>query len=292
VTRSSPRGSARSALRLTRSKARSFYLASLFMPSSIRADVHALYAFYRTVDDLVDEQPDAFNRQDRVAILSAWESALRGEQPADNAFVGGAIGLASRYNIPIDYLCLVLEGARFDLEMRTIETRQELIHYSVLMAGSVGMVMSHILGARDVESLSAASDLGVAMQITNVLRDVGEDLTRGRIYLPLDELQKHGCGIGDLKRGQVDESFRGVMQTLALLAREYYDSGMRGIPRLDRSSQFSIYLAATLYRRILDKIEEQDFNVFSRRASLGAAEKWMMTMPTYLAHRQVDRRQS
>jgi 15-cis-phytoene synthase len=292
VVRVLPNDSARSALRLTKSKARSFYLASLFMPSSVRADVHSLYAFYRTVDDLVDEPFDACSRQGRLDTLLTWEDALRGGQPADNGFVGGAIGLADRYNIPIDYLCLVLEGARFDLEMRTIETKQELIHYSVLMAGSVGMVMSYILGARDSESLSAASDLGVAMQITNVLRDVGEDLTRGRIYLPLDELQKYGCAIGDLKRGRVNEPFCGVMQSLALLAREYYDSGMQGIPRLDRSSQFSIYLAATLYRRILDKIEEQGFNVFGRRAGLGAAEKWMMTMPTYLAHRQVGRRQS
>ena len=131
----------------------------------------------------------------RLSVLMDWEDALRGRRPADNEFVGGAVRLAERYNIPVDYLCLVLEGARFDLEMRTIETRQELIRYSVLMAGSVGMVMSHILGARDPESLAAASDLGVAMQITNILRDVGEDLSRGRIYLPLDELQAHGCEI-------------------------------------------------------------------------------------------------
>lgn len=130
------------------------------------------------------------------------------------------------------------------------------------------------------------------MQITNVLRDVGEDLARGRVYLPADELRMHGYSMDALNQARIDESFRDVMRSLVQVAREYYDLGMRGISRLDRSSQFSVFLAATLYRRILDKIEEQDFNVFTQRASLRATEKWMITMPTYLAHRQTDRQKS
>ncbi len=286
-----PRADARRASRLTRGKARSFYLASLFLPSTVRSDVHALYAYYRTVDDLADVPPDGFSRQDCLALLCEWEEALRGTRTAKDPFVCGAVRLADRYDVPIDYLCLVLEGARFDLEMRAIHTRQELVRYSVLMAGSVGMVMSHVLGARDAVSMSAASDLGVAMQITNVLRDVGEDLGRGRIYLPLEDLQTHGYSLGALKRAEVDASFRDLVRSLAQVAREYYDSGMQGISRLDHTSQFSVHLAATFYRRILDKIEEQGYNVFTRRASLKATEKWMITMPTYLAHRQMDRKQ-
>lgn len=287
-----PTADARQATRLTRTRARSFFLASLFLPSATRKNVHALYAYYRTVDDLADDPHARSNCQENLNILDRWEGSLRGQVVSTNPFVDGVSQLAARHRIPVEHLTMVLEGARFDLEMRTIQTREELIRYSVLMAGSVGMVMSRLLGATDTDALAAASDLGVAMQITNILRDVGEDLARGRIYLPLEELEAHGYSVGALRRNVVDESFCAVMESLAHLAREYYDSGMRGIPRLDRSSQFSVYLAATLYRRILDKIEEQEFNVFTHRASVRAAEKWLMTMPTYLAHRQVVRNRS
>jgi 15-cis-phytoene synthase len=281
---------ARRASQVTRGEARSFYLASLFLPTTVRRDVHALYAFYRTVDDLVDEPPAELSRQDILGTLSEWDGALRGTGTSQHIFVTEAHGLAHRYGIPIEYLCMMLEGARFDLDMKVIQTRQELIRYAVLMAGSVGMVMSHLLGASDAESLAAANDLGVAMQITNVLRDVGEDLRRGRVYLPQHELETYGYSRCALERGEVNEPFRRVMGSLAQDARVYYQSGMRGISRLDHSVQFSIYLAATLYGRILDKIEECDFNVFTRRASLNASEKWMLAMPTYLAHRQLSRK--
>lgn len=283
---------ARRATQVTRGKARSFYLASLFLPTSVRPDVHALYAFYRMVDDLIDEPPVGFNHQDILSTLVEWEGALRGTRPPENPFVAGVINLAELHAIPVEYLCMVLEGARFDLDLRVMQTRKELIRYSVLMAGSVGMVMSYLLGTSDAQSLAAASDLGVAMQITNVLRDVGEDLCRGRIYLPQEELEAHGYSLRALQGGAVDEPFRNVMRSLVDEARLYYESGRRGIDRLDRSVQFSIYLATTLYGRILDKIEEHEFNVFTRRASLNTTEKWMLTMPTYRAYRRLSRRNS
>lgn len=282
----------RSAARLTRDKARSFYLASLFLPVEVRHEVHTLYAFYRTVDDLVDEPPSGLSRQDIRAQLFEWEAALRGNAVPNNPFVASVVGLAERNDLPLHYLCMVLEGARFDVDMRMIETRRELLRYSVLMAGSVGMVMSHLFGARDEESLAAASDLGVAMQITNVLRDVGEDLRRGRIYLPREELEAHGYSLAALQRGEVDPAFCRVMRSMARDARVYYASGVAGIPRLDRSVQFAVSLAATLYGRILDKIEDTGFHVFTQRASLNTSEKWMLAMPTYLAHRQQCRRHS
>jgi 15-cis-phytoene synthase len=292
VVRTLPRSDTRQAARVTRGKARSFYLASLFLPASVRREVHTLYAFYRTVDDLVDEPPEGMGRQDILGLLSDWESDLRRADCPDNPFVAGAVRLVETHAIPVDYLCMVLEGARFDLDVTIVQTRHDLIRYSVLMAGSVGMVMSYLLGASDAQSLVAANDLGVAMQITNVLRDVGEDLSRARVYLPQEDLENHGYSLGALKRGEVDEPFCRLMRSLAHEARGYYKSGMEGIVRLDRSVQFSIYLAATLYGRILDKIEENGFNVFTCRASLNASEKWGLTMPTYLAHRHMSRKHS
>ncbi len=160
----------------------------------------------------------------------------------------------------------------------------------MLMAGSAGTVMSRLLVATDAESLAAANDRGVAMQITNALRDVGQDLRRGRIYLR-EEVWKltaiHRASSSEERAmSRSAESCDRLLNT----ARGYYDSGMRGIPRLDRSVQFSVYLAATLYGRILDKIEEHDFTLFTRRASFHASEKWMLTMPTYLALRHLYRK--
>ena len=281
---------ARSASSITRGKARSFYLASLFLPADTRRDVHTLYAFYRTVDDLVDESPIGLGRNAVAGLLTDWELDLRADRAPEHPLVGPILELVHRYDIPIDLVCMVLEGARFDLEMHVLDTQDELMRYSILMAGSVGMVMSHLLGARDAESLAHANDLGVAMQITNVLRDVGEDLERGRVYLPREVLEANGYSVGALQRGEIDDGFRRVMRSISQVARDKYVSGVRGIPRLDRSAQFAIYLAAKLYGRILDKIEEHDFNVFTRRASLNATEKWMLTMPAYFEHRQYARK--
>jgi phytoene synthase len=193
-----------------------------------------------------------------------------------------------RYNIPIPYLAMVLEGARFDLGMRCVETREDLLRYAVLVAGSVGIVMAHILGARSEEALAAACDLGVAMQLTNVLRDVGEDLRRDRVYLPRADLLRVGLSPDSLHTRNVTPALRSVMSELIEEARERYRHGMRGIPQLDPSARFAISLAATLYSRILDKIERRDFDVFSERAHLGNLEKWTLMMTAYLQQGQLE----
>ncbi len=282
----------REASRITRNKARSFYLASLFLPRSVRRDTHIMYAFYRTVDDLVDEVSPGVDRAEVRALLREWKACFHLDSVPSNPFVAAARDLAERAHIPSELLCMVLDGAMMDLDLRTVKTRDELQRYAVLVAGSVGMVMCHLLGRHDEESLLAACDLGVAMQYTNVMRDVGEDLQRGRVYLPVADLERCGYSVAELDQYHLNEAFCSVMRSLASDARRYYASGMSGIARLDHSVQFSIYLAATLYSRILDDIEKHAFNVFTRRASLGATEKWMMTMPVYFRHRQATRRQT
>lgn len=290
MVRQQTAGIVRSASRLTRSRARTFYLASLFLPRRVRREVHVIYAYYRAVDDLVDEpQPglsiDAIKRR-----LSDWEDELCGRRPLSWELLGEIQRLAEKHSIPADYLTMVLRGARFDLDLQSIETLQELLDYSVLVAGSVGMVMACVLGARSEPALSAACDLGVAMQLTNVLRDVREDYARGRVYLPSAEMSIAGCGAEVLARGVVTPEFCAVLQCLIEEARRRYQSGADGVRYLDSSVQFSIFLAANLYARILDKIEREQFDVFARRVRLGAIEKWALTMPLLLQHRSVYRR--
>jgi 15-cis-phytoene synthase len=279
---------ARKADRIIRSRARSFYLASVFLPSAVRRDVRFMYAYYRTVDDLVDQPPPSWSRarvQEELERLRIQEIA----PPMLNALLLEIAQIARRHQVPIRLLDMIIEGARFDLERKVIETMDDLIEYSVLVAGSVGMVMSHVLGARDEVSVAAARDLGVAMQLTNVLRDVVEDADHGRVYLPREDLERCGCSLSAQKPGRLTPEFQEVLRVVALEARRRYIRGWSGIARLDPSVRFSIALAATLYSRILDKIERSDFDVFTGRVRVGRIEKWALVMPTYMHHRQTLR---
>jgi len=247
-----------------------------------------MYAYYRTVDDLVDQPPPSWSRarvQEELERLRIREIA----RPMLNALLLEIAQIARRHQVPIRLLDMIIEGARFDLERKVIETMDDLIEYSVLVAGSVGMVMSHILGARDEVSVAAARDLGVAMQLTNVLRDVVEDADHGRVYLPREDLERRGCSLSAQKPERLTPEFREVLRVVALEARRRYIRGWSGIARLDPSVRFSIALAATLYSRILDKIERSDFDVFTGRVRVGRIEKWALVMPTYMHHRQTLR---
>lgn len=272
--------------RIIRSKARTFYAASWFLPSGIRRDVYIIYAFFRTVDDLVDERSPLWSRSEVERELECWHRALSGHG-WDHPLLADLSRVIDRHNIPIEYLRMVLRGAYLDLDLQTLDTRAELEQYSILMAGSVGMVMAHMLGARGQAALDAACGLGVAMQITNVLRDVGEDLQRGRIYLPLDDLTRAGCSPDTLRAGEVTPGLRFVMRELMAHARLLYRQGAAAVGLLDPSAQFAITLAATLYARILDKIEANDFDVFTRRAHLGTVEKCRLTVPAYVQSRRI-----
>ncbi len=247
-----------------------------------------MYAYYRTVDDLVDQPPPSWSRarvQEELERLRIQEIA----PPMLNALLLEIAQIARRHQVPIRLLDMIIEGARFDLERKVIETMDDLIEYSVLVAGSVGMVMSHILGARDEVSVAAARDLGVAMQLTNVLRDVVEDADHGRVYLPREDLERCGCSLSAQKPGRLTPEFQEVLRVVALEARRRYIRGWSGIARLDPSVRFSIALAATLYSRILDKIERSDFDIFTGRVRVGRIEKWALVMPTYMHHRQTLR---
>lgn len=272
---------------IIRRKARTFYLASLFLPASIRRDVHTVYAYYRSVDDLVDEPPAGASRGDILAELDRWSSVILGISSPQQPLAAELMRVVDRYKIPSSFLLMMLEGACLDLELTYLESREELLRYSILVAGSVGQVMSHILGATDEEALHSAQCLGVAMQLTNVLRDVGEDLERGRVYLPLHDLESAGCTLNHVFARTPTPGLITVMQDVANEARLLYTIGIEGIRYLDRSAQFPIYLAATLYAHILDKIEQQDFDVFARRAHLGTLEKWRLALPAYMHHRQI-----
>lgn len=261
-------------------KARSFAFAARFLDPERRRATQVLYAFFRTVDDLVDERGPGSDVAEVAAALDAWDGwlAAAGRPGASSCDDPDPLRAAlaetmAAYAIPPTYLRALLLGLRDDLTGRPIATFADLERYSFRVASTVGLAMCHVLGATTPRALAAAAALGIAMQLTNILRDVADDLDRGRLYLPADELERFGCSERALALGAVDDCLRGLLRFQIERARRYYAAGAIGLGELTPEARYPIALAATLYGRILDKIEIQDYNVFSRRAMVGRREK-------------------
>jgi phytoene synthase len=279
------------------SRARTFAFASRFLPAERRQAVTAMYAFCRTVDDLADEYPVAVGKP----LLEAWwhwvdgvERGQLGPAPApapdrppdeNRLLVADLLEVVHRYAVPPRYLRLLVEGVQSDTERTTMETFPELRGYCYRVAGTVGQALCHVLGAATPEACGRAERLGIAMQLTNVLRDVGEDLARGRLYLPAVDVQRFPGADEALARRQVTAAFVSLMRFEVARARAYYDVGMPGIFLLPPECRLPILIAGRLYRAILGRIEAQRYDVFSRRASTSGQQKLWASGQAFLTLR-------
>ena len=272
---------------IIRRQAQSFYLSSLFLPRDKQEDVFALYAFYRTVDDLVDERSSTCSPLAVVRELDAWRTWLQHtDRHLDRDPVRPALAaVIEKRRIPLQYLNELLDGVQSDLYPCQLQTFAELERYCYLVAGTVGLVMSYVLGVRDQAALVNARSLGIAMQLTNVLRDIGEDQERGMIYLPADEMAAFGYSAERLALRRVDSDFIALMRMQIGRARDQYHLGIDGISALARDSQFPILLAAKTYGTILRKIEVSGYDVFSRRVHTRLPEKLWIAGHSYLGHK-------
>jgi phytoene synthase len=269
--------------RIIRDHARSFYFAARFLPPVTRQDVFALYAFYRTVDDLVDCRPAGRAPATVVNQLNIWRHCIRSNAPRQDFHpVFPALrAVTEKYAIPCNYLLEVLDGVERDLYPNHLRTFDELRHYCYQVAGSVGLVTAHVLGAGGDAALDRACTLGIAMQLTNVLRDVGEDLERGMIYLPAEEMSRFGYSAARLGERRVDADFVGLMRMQIARARDYYRTGLEGIGLLPRGMRFPILLAARMYGGIMREIERSGYDVFRLRAHTGLPEKLWLAGQSY-----------
>lgn len=254
---------------ITRQHSRTFYMASGLLPPAKRLAARVLYAFCRITDDLVDR------RQERAPeSLETWARLTLAELPERN----NAVALAwhvirQRYQIPLGYAQQLIEGVALDLVQARYETFDDLVAYCYGVASTVGLMSMHIIGFSGPEAVPYAVRLGVALQLTNILRDVGEDWRKGRLYLPLEELRQFGLEEGDIERGDLTERWREFMRFQIERARRIYASALPGIQLLHPDGRFSIAAAAHLYQAILDKIEENHYDVFRRRAFVGKWDK-------------------
>lgn len=270
--------------KITRESSTNFYYAFLTLPEQKRRAIYATYAFCRLCDDIVDD-PD---RPDDPSLELATVRAKLGE--AYEGSESGAIWTAladsqKRFGIGQSHYAAVIEGCEMDLTKSRYQTFEELAEYCKKVASAVGLVCIEVCGYEDQDAVQHAIDLGIAMQLTNVIRDVAEDAGNGRIYLPLEEIRRFGYSEQELIEGSVNENFRQLIKFQVDRAREYFERGNRLFPLLDRRSRACPQAMAEVYMSILDKIEDANFDVMSSKVSLSKRVKLTLAARLWIRSR-------
>ena len=252
-----------------------FFSAPLFLPPPGRAAIPAFYAFCREVDDVVDEMRDA----GVAATKLAWW-----QQEVARAFAGGATHPVTQalmphtatYGITAEHLLAVIEGCRMDLEQTRYLDLPGLLRYCHLVAGIVGEVAARIFGHTQPQTMAYAHRLGRALQLTNILRDVGDDARRGRIYLPVSELQQFDVKAHEILKRTYSDRFTALMRFQAERAHRLYDEAFALLPNADRRAQKPGLMMASIYRTLLREIEHENFQVLHQRIRLTPLRKFWL----------------
>jgi phytoene synthase len=237
-----------------------------------------LYAFCRATDDLVDQTPPTV---DADALLMTWRKRMAVYPNVYDPILLAWQDARTRYQVPQGYEAQLLEGIARDLRQSRYETFAELTEYCYGVASTVGLMVMHITGFESEKALSYAVKLGIALQLTNILRDVGVDWQAGRIYLPQEELERFGVTEADVAHGCVNEQWRALMRFQIARVRELYAEAEPGIALLAPEGRFAIAAASGLYQGILADIEAHDYDVFSRRAHVGTWAKLAQLLPLW-----------
>lgn len=256
--------------RTTAAHSKSFYFASGLLPEEKRSAVRALYAFCRTVDDIVDESTDT----ECDPQLEYWRTMVESASFADDDLVAAAwADTLTRYHIPRHYALQLIDGVARDLVQARYQTFEELATYCYGVASTVGLMSMHIVGFHNTDAVPYAIKLGVALQMTNILRDIGEDFQNGRLYLPREELAFFGIQESDIAEGRITDNWRQFMKFQIDRTRQLYAESWAGVKMLEREGQLAIGAASIFYQGILDEIKKNDYDVFTRRASLSTLAK-------------------
>jgi phytoene synthase len=267
---------------IARKKAKNFYYAFIALPRSKRDAICAVYAFMRRADDLSDDEslPIADRRVALDAWLDDWHHALAGAPTSDPVFIA-LLDARERFSIPSQLLDQLVQGTATDLEpggrLAAYATFADLYRYCYLVASVVGLVCIRIFGYLDPQAEKLAEETGVAFQLTNILRDVREDAQRGRLYLPLEDLDR--CGVtarsmtGISSGRQLTPEQRQVLAIQAERAGQFYKSAEALLPLISPDSRAAMWVLVTIYHRLLRHIEQRNFDVFSARIGVPAYEK-------------------
>lgn len=269
---------------IARREAKNFYYAFIALPTARRNAICAIYAFMRQADDLADDESfTCAERRIRLeAWLTAWRAACEGAQTSDPVFVA-VRDATSRFTIPLSLLDELVAGVTMDLNPAvadapdTYATFADLYRYCYLVASVVGLVCIRIFGYTDPRAEKLAEETGIAFQLTNILRDVAEDASRNRVYLPLEDLAAHKVPLDSLLHRAAGApptaNERALLAEIAQRAEDYYCSAQALLPLIDAESRPAMLVLVSIYHALLKRIHRADYDVFSRRASVPLRQK-------------------
>ncbi|BEP15449.1 phytoene/squalene synthase family protein [Acidothermaceae bacterium B102] len=271
---------------------KTYYLATLLLPAHKRPYVHALYGFARYADEIVDDLDSTLTDPEKASWLEDWGSRfLKGEDDHDEV-LPAIHDTIERWQLPKEHFEAFLDSMRMDLEVTEYRTFDDLMTYVYGSAAVIGLQMVPVLeplpGLHDVAA-TYARDLGVAFQLANFIRDVGEDLRRGRIYLPMEDLEAHGVTREHLEQGVVDAPVRRLLAYEIARTREIFRSAAPGVRLLDPTSRDCILTATTLYGGILDEVERADYRVLDRKVAVPLTRRLSVAVPGLVRARAARR---
>lgn len=260
----------------------SFYYSFLFLPPERRRAITALYAFCREVDDVVDECSDAGVAH---AKLAWWRNEIAGvyEGAAQHPVAQALIPVVRQFHLSRQHFEEIIDGMEMDLRYNRYPDFATLKSYCYRVAGAVGLMAAAIFGYRDPATLAYAENLGTAFQLTNIIRDVGEDARRNRVYLPLDELSRFGVSASDVAELRETDGFRRLIEFQIERAEDYYKRALASLPATDRRSQRPGLVMAAIYRTLLKEIRADGNGVLNRRISLTPLRKLWIAWRTWLS---------
>jgi 15-cis-phytoene synthase len=259
----------------------SFYYSFMFLSPERRRAITALYAFCREVDDVVDECSDENVARTTLAWWRGQVAAIYAGTP-QHPVAQALVPVVKQFNLPQEHLLEIIDGMEMDLSQHQYADFKSLQLYCYRVASVVGLLAAEIFGYSDRKTLKYAHDLGIAFQLTNIIRDVGEDARRGRIYLPQDEMAQFGVHTNDILNARENEAFHKLMQFQIERAQHYYDQALAELPEADRKSQRTGLIMAAIYRATLAEVALSGCHVLKERISLTPLRKLWLAFKTWL----------
>ena len=269
---------------------KTYYLATLLLPPEKRPYVHALYGFARYADEIVDDLASTLTNEEKAEQLNAWGQSFLDKFESgetDDPVCLAVLDTVRRWNIPREHFEAFLHSMAMDLTVTEYQTYEDLYEYVYGSAAVIGLQMVPILEPSDPAAYSHATELGVAFQLANFIRDIGEDLERGRVYLPLQELAKFGVTRADLEKRIATPAIKEAIKFQIARVRQLEQSSRAGIAMLGEKSQPCIETARVLYCGIVDAVIDIDYEVFDKRASVSLMRRLRVAIPAYLKARRL-----
>ena len=271
--------------RLNAQHGKTYYLATLLLPPAKRPFVHALYGFARYADEIVDDLASTLSDTQKAEALEKWGASVIADIKSGKSHdhIGAAlVDTVKRFDIPISYFEAFLKSMQMDLTITQYQSYEDLMEYVYGSAAVIGLQMLPILGTLSDDAYVAAEKLGIAFQLANFIRDVGEDLDRGRVYLPLKELAKHGVTRQMLEARTLTPEIKSALKEQIARVRQLQAEASSGIKLLSPESRACIEAASELYCGIVDEVEKIDYEIFKKRAKTSTWRRIKVALPAYL----------